>query len=57
MEVPLWLMRFSTLNITSQLGIAPEKLRLTVGDVQRYGPGIIADYSAEGSFRVLVWVD
>src|SRR5437762_2141201 len=40
-DVPLWLMRFSTLNITSQLGIAPEKFRLTVGDVERYGPGIV----------------
>jgi hypothetical protein len=56
-DVPLWLMRFSTLNIASQLGIAPEKFRLTVGDVERYGPGIVVDYGSQGAFRILVWVD
>jgi hypothetical protein len=56
-EIPLWLMRFSTLNIASQLGIAPEKFRLTVGDVERYGPGIVVDYGSPGTFRVFVWVD
>ena len=56
MEVPLWLMRFSSLNILSQLGIAPEKFRLTVSDIERYGPGIIVDYASPG-VRMLVWVD
>jgi len=56
-EVPLWLMRFSTVNIASQLGIAPAKFRLTVSDIERYGPGIVVDYGAQGAFRVLVWVD
>ena len=56
-DIPLWLMRFSTLNIASQLGIAPEKFRLTVSDVERYGPGVVVDYSAQGAFRVFVWVD
>src|SRR5215510_10179720 len=32
-DVPLWLMRFSTLNILSRLGIAPEQFRLTVTDI------------------------
>src|SRR5262245_51823876 len=57
LDVPLWLMRFSTVNIASQLGIAPEKFRLTVGDVQRYGPGIVVDFTSQGEFRLLVWVD
>jgi hypothetical protein len=56
-DIPLWLMRFSTLNIASQLGIAPEKFRLTVSDVERYGPGIVVDYGSQGASRVLVWVD
>jgi len=56
-DFPLWLMRFSTVNIASRLGIAPEKFRLTVGDVERYGPGIVVDYGFEGAFRLLVWVD
>ena len=56
-DVPLWLMQFSTVNIASQLGIAPEKFRLTVRDIERYGPGIVVDYASQGAFRVLVWVD
>ena len=56
-DVPLWLMRFSTMNIASQLGIAPAKFRLTVSDVERYGPGIVVDYGSQEAFRVLVWVD
>ena len=56
-DVPLWLMRFSTANIASQLGITPTKFRLTVSDVERYGPGIVIDYGSQGAFRVLVWVD
>jgi len=56
-DVPLWLMRFSTMNIASQLGIAPARFRLTVSDVERYGPGIVVDYGSQGAFRVLVWVD
>ena len=56
-DFPLWLMRFSTVNIASQLGIAPENFRLTVSDVERYGPGILVDYGSQGAFRLLVWVD
>jgi hypothetical protein len=56
-EVPLWLMQFSTINLLSRLGVAPERVRLTVDDVKRYGPGIVVDYAAPGKDRVLVWVD
>jgi hypothetical protein len=56
-DVPLWLMRFSSVNIASRLGIFPAKFRLTVADVERYGPGIIVDYGSQGASRVLVWVD
>jgi hypothetical protein len=56
-EVPLWLARFSSLNILSHLGVAPAKFRLTVEDIERYGPGIIADYRSPGTLRLLVWVD
>jgi hypothetical protein len=56
-EFPLWLMRFSSVNIASQMGIAPAKFRLTVSDVERYGPGIVVDYGSQGAFRLLVWVD
>lgn len=56
-EMPLWLMRFSSVNILSQLGVAPARFRLTVADIQRYGPGIIVDYGSRGTSRVLVWVN
>ena len=56
-DVPLWLMRFSSVNLASQLGLAPAQFRLTVSDVQRYGPGILIDYGSPGEFRVLVWVE
>lgn len=56
-ELPLWLLRFSSVNILSQLGIAPARFRLTVSDIERYGPGVIVDYGAAGTTRILVWVD
>jgi hypothetical protein len=57
MEVPLWLLRFSSVNILSQIGLAPEKLRLTVQDIERYGPGVVVDYNQPGAARLLMWVD
>ena len=56
-KAPLWLMRFSSVNILSRLGLTPAQFRLTVTDIERYGPGVIADYAAPGSTRVLVWVE
>jgi hypothetical protein len=56
-DVPVWLMRFSTVNIASQLGLAPASFRLTVADVERYGPGILVDFASPGSSRTLVWVE
>jgi hypothetical protein len=56
-EVPLWLARFSSINILSQLGVAPERFRLTVADIERYGPGVVADYRSPGAMRILIWVD
>lgn len=56
-EIPVWLMRFSTLNVLSTLGAAPEKFSLTVQDVQRYGPGIVADYRRPGQNHVLIWAE
>ena len=56
-ELPLWLMRFSSVNILSSLGLTPSQIRLTVDDIQRYGPGIVVDYNRAGTLRLLVWVD
>lgn len=56
-DLPLWLMRFSSVNILSKLGIAPEKFRLTVEDVARYGPGIVAEVRQPGRSDVMIWVE
>jgi hypothetical protein len=56
-DVPLWLMRFSSVNILSRLGLAPDKFRLTVQDVERYGPGIVVDYRQPGVRHALIWVE
>jgi hypothetical protein len=56
-EVPIWLMRFSTLNVLSELGAVPASVRLTDEEIERYGPGIVVDYNQPAKDRVLVWVD
>jgi hypothetical protein len=57
MDLPIWLMRFSSVNILSRLGIAPSKYRLTVDDLQRYGPGIVLDYRQPQGQHVLIWME
>ena len=54
-DVPLWLMRFSSFNILSKLGVTPSKYRLVVHDIEVYGPGIVADYRRPGQSNVLIW--
>jgi hypothetical protein len=54
-DVPLWLMRFSSVNVLSRLGVTPSKYRLVVHDIERYGPGIVADYRRPGHSHVLIW--
>jgi hypothetical protein len=56
-NVPLWLMRFSSINILSHLGVAPEKFRLTAEDLARYGPGIVVDFMKPERSHVLIWVE
>ena len=56
-EVPVWMMRFSSINVLSTLGVAPDKFSLTVRDVQQYGPGIVVDYRRPGQNHVLIWVE
>jgi hypothetical protein len=56
-DIPLWMMRFSSINVLSHLGIAPNRYRLTAEDVASFGPGIVVDYSEPGAKRVLIWVE
>ena len=54
-DFPLWLMRFSSYNILSKLGITPSKYRLVVADIEHYGPGIVAEFKRPGVNYVLIW--
>jgi hypothetical protein len=56
-DIPLWMMRFSSINVLSHLGIAPNRYRLTAEDVASFGPGIVVDYSEAGAKSVLIWVE
>ena len=56
-DLPLWLMRFSSINVLSHLGIAPSKFRLTVEDLKRFGPGIVVDHRQPGRNQVLIWLE
>jgi hypothetical protein len=56
-DLPLWLMRFSSYNVLSRLGITPSKYRLVVADIERYGPGIVAEFRRPGENHVLIWAE
>ena len=56
-DLPLWLMRFSSLNVLSHLGLAPSKFRLTVEDLKRFGPGIVVDHRQPGQNQILIWLE
>jgi hypothetical protein len=55
-RAPVWWMHFSAENLLAQLGVPMGGLALTVADVERYGPGIVLDFTPPGGGRVLVWV-
>ena len=55
-SAPIWLMRLSLQNMASTLGLGGGPWNLTVTDVERYGPGLVLDFSSPGGDRVLVWV-
>ena len=56
-DVPIWLTKFSSINVLSHLGIAPQKFRLTAEDLERFGPGIVVDYKQPGKNPVLIWLE
>jgi hypothetical protein len=53
-RAPIWMMRFSTLSLLSEFGLAPRSMRLTVDDVERYGPGVVLDFTSPRGDRALV---
>jgi hypothetical protein len=57
-SIPFWLLRRRPGNATIDLNgsrMDLEDLRLTVEDLERYGPSVIVDHSAPDGERILVW--
>ena len=58
MELPFWLLRLKWAARASTSAAATSisaKLRLTVEDLERYGPMLILDQKDTDGSRVLVW--
>lgn len=56
-SAPIWWMHFSGNSLLTWLGVPLGDLSLTVGDVERYGPGIIVDFQPPGGGHMLVWTE
>jgi Kef-type K+ transport system membrane component KefB len=57
-NVPFWLLRMKSKGAAISLGSSRldlEDLKLTVEDLDRYGPLLVLDQKNEGGERVLVW--
>jgi len=54
-SAPIWWMRLSGEGLAKRIGLPVGDLTITEEDVERYGPGIIADFSPPGGGRILVW--
>jgi flagellar motor switch/type III secretory pathway protein FliN len=50
-------MTFSVENLLANVGVRLGGLSLTVADVERYGPGVVLDFTPPPGGRVLVWVE
>ncbi len=59
MDIPFWLLRLKTRGTQIHVGgygnIDLAKLKLTVEDLERFGPTLIVDHRDEDGSRVLVW--
>jgi hypothetical protein len=57
-RVPFWLLRLkmdgSTIDLSGRR-VRLEDLKLTVEDLERYGPSLVLDQTSDGGDRVLVW--
>lgn len=57
MSIPFWLLRMKMRGAVSfgRGGMDLEDLKLTVEDLDRYGPSLVLDQRNDGGDRVLVW--
>ena len=56
-SAPIWWMRFNGNALLARLGLPMGDLVITEEDIERYGSGIIADFSPPGGGRILVWTE
>ena len=57
-EIPFWILRLKTRGTLVDVGsgnIDLQKLRLTVDDLERFGPTLIVDHKDMNGSRVVVW--
>jgi len=57
-DIPFWMLRLKTRGTLVDVGsgdIDLQKLRLTVEDLERFGPTLIVDHKDANGSRVLVW--
>jgi hypothetical protein len=58
LRIPFWLLRMQPGNAKIDLGgqrVDLEDLKLTVEDLERFGPALVLDQKSRGGDRVLVW--
>jgi hypothetical protein len=60
LNIPFWLLRMTKDRPMRLSGGRneegdPIRLRITTGDIERYGPGLILDYRDATGKRVLIW--
>jgi hypothetical protein len=59
LAIPIWLLRMNpgsgTVNWNLGGDLEMENLKLTVEDIERYGPGLILDLKDHKGARVIVW--
>lgn len=61
-EIPMWLLRLKSGPISFSsyaAGMRDDRVRLTVDDIDRHGPGIVVDFTdtRRNHNRALVWAD
>jgi len=59
-DVPFWLLRLMPGRVSSfgtNFDFESNRVRLTVDDLERYGPGLILDGTDSRNARVLIWTE
>jgi hypothetical protein len=59
MDIPFWLLRLKKgpINLGARTGDWSDRVKITVEDLERYGPGIILEASPRDRGRALLWAE